>query len=350
MLERALGAGLTVEVVVPQCLDLRYLDALRARAHQVHILPCPWRRAGRVPHPATLRAMIALIRARGASEVHQNTLALDAPLIAARSAGVPSVVWLRELPAQDNELCIRLDLAPSTLRRDLLAQADRFIANSAASAFWIDPEGTLPPERLLVLPNAVDPDLARLPFAPPTPLRVGMVSSNIAKKGIADMVALARASAARRLAARFVLIGPASADLAALGPLPDNLTHAGYAATPLAAMAQLDVLVSLSHFAESFGRTVLEALTAGRPVICYDRGTPPELVGTQGAGRVVAPDNPDAAAAALADLLQDPSRLMAASDAARKRGQMLTDQACAVPDALIYAHSRGMTRRTGRDS
>ncbi|UWR28354.1 glycosyltransferase (plasmid) [Sulfitobacter sp. S223] len=42
---------------------------------------------------------------------------------------------------------------------------------------------------------------------------------------------------------------------------------------------QADIVLSLSHVAESFGRTVLEAMAAGRPVICYDRGTPPELVG-----------------------------------------------------------------------
>lgn len=337
MLDRAHRAGLAVEVVLPQCLDAGYLAALRDRARRVHLLPCPWRRAGRLPHPATLAAMVALIRSSGAAEVHQNTVVLDAPLIAARRAGVPSVVHVRELPDQDAELCARLVLTPDRLRADLLAQADRFVANSEATARWIDPAGALSPDRLVVLPNAVDPALAALPFAPADPLRVGLIGSNIAKKGIADMLSVARISADLGLRAEFALIGPATADLAALGPLPGNLRHAGYVAAPLGAMAQVDVVLSLSHFAESFGRTVLEALAAGRPVICYDRGTPPALLGDSGAGAVVPPDDPQAVAYALAHLLQDQGRLTAASQAARARAATLVARADAVPDRRLYA-------------
>jgi glycosyltransferase involved in cell wall biosynthesis len=341
MLDRAARAGLAVEVVLPQCLDAGYLALVRDRARRVHILPCPWRRAGRLPHPATLAAMAALIRSSGAVEVHQNTVVLDAPLIAACHAGVPSVVHIRELPDQDAELCARLALTPDRLRADLLAQADRFIANSEATTRWIDPAGALPPDRLVVLPNAVDPALAALPFAPADPLRVGLIGSNTAKKGIADVLAVARISAGLGLRAEFALIGPATADLAALGPLPANLHHAGYAATPLGAMAQVDVVLSLSRFAESFGRTVLEALTAGRPVICYDRGTPPALLGESGAGAVVRPDDPQAVAEALAHLLQDQGRLMAASQAARARAGALATLADAVPDSRLYAAAQG---------
>jgi glycosyltransferase involved in cell wall biosynthesis len=147
-------------------------------------------------------------------------------------------------------------------------------------------------------------------------------------------VAVARALSALGGDAQFLLIGPATADLAALGPLPGNLRHAGYAPDPLTAMAGLDVLLSLSHFAESFGRTVLEAMTAGRPVICYDRGTPPVLTGP--AGTVVPPDDPQAVAGALLALLRDRARLQAASAAARARARAL-EQAADLPDSLLFA-------------
>ena len=340
LLDRALRAGMVPEVVLPQCLDPGYLAALRARARRVHVLPCPWRRAGRVPHPATLARIEGLIRDSGAIELHQNTLVLDAPLLAARRAGVPAVVHLRERPDQDDELCARLGQGAEPLRSALLEQADRFIANSEATARWIDPEGAMPSDRLVVLPNSADPDLAALPFAPQNPLRVGLIGSNTAKKGIGDLRAVAQLAAARGLALRFVLIGPATADLAALGPLPDNLQHAGYADGPVAALAQVDVVLSLSHFAESYGRTVLEALTAGRPVICYDRGTPPALLGDSGAGRVVAADDPVAVVAALAELTASPDLLAAASAAARTRAADLAAAAGAVPDALIFGVPR----------
>ena len=108
----------------------------------------------------------------------------------------------------------------------------------------------------------------------------------------------------------------------------------------MAALAQVDVVLSLSHFAESYGRTVLEALTAGRPVICYDRGTPPALLGDSGAGRVVAADDPVAVVGALAELTASPDLLAAASAAARTRAADLAAAAGAVPDALIFGVPR----------
>lgn len=43
-------------------------------------------------------------------------------------------------------------------------------------------------------------------------------------------------------------------------------------------MAELDILLNLSSFAESFGRTVAEAMAAHRPVVAYEWGALPELV------------------------------------------------------------------------
>src|SRR5690606_15715854 len=115
-----------------------------------------------------------------------------------------------------------------------------------------------------------------------------------------DCLALARGFARIGGRGRFVLVGPGSAELDRLRPLPANVSHAGYAETPAAALAQADLVLSLSRVAESVGRSVAEALAAGRPVLCWDRGTPPDLVGRgEGAGgRVVAAG--DVAAAARA--------------------------------------------------
>ncbi|NTT87268.1 glycosyltransferase family 4 protein [Tabrizicola fusiformis] len=350
MLERAGRAGLAVELVLPHCQSADYLNACRARARAVHLLPYPWRRAGVPPHPATLAAMEALIRRSGAVEVHQNTAVLDAPLVAARAAGVASVVHLRELPAEDEALCARLGLPAEALRHALLTQADRFVANSEAVARWLDPAGQMPQGRMVILPNVVDSGLSALPFAPADPPRVALISSNTAKKGIADMVATARAFAALGGRAEFRFIGPASADLAALGPLPSNLRHWGYAATPVAALAEADVVLCLSHFAESFGRSVLEAMAAGRPVVTYDRGTPPALLAGSGAGLVVPADDPAAVAQALGTLLSDPAALRAASQAGRVRAAVLAEAAAAVPDALIFAQALGNAHNLGGKS
>jgi glycosyltransferase involved in cell wall biosynthesis len=340
MLERAAGAGLGVEVVLPHCLDPGYLAACRDRARTVRLIPYGWRRAGSAPHPATIAALERAIRNSGAREVHQNTLVCDAPLIAARRAGVPGVLHLRELPDEDPGLCARLGLTPEALRDRLLREADRFVANSAATAGWIDPDRALLAGRVVILPNTVDPALFDLPFDPRRPLRVALIGSNIAKKGIVDAREVAREAARRGLDVEILLIGPATPDLAALGPLPANMRHAGYAPDPVAALAQADLVLSLSHFAESYGRTVLEAMAAGRPVIAYARGTPPALIGPE-AGRVVPADAPLAVAEALADLLAEPGALMRASQAARAWAHELQAQTATVPDAQLYAGAFG---------
>lgn len=337
MLERADNAGLAVEVVLPQALSPAYLAQVQARSQRVHLRPYGWRQ-GRLPaDPASVAVLAALMDQTGAVALHQNTAVPDAPLVAARAAGLPAVVYLRELPAEDAELCARLGLTAADLRVDLLAQSDRFIANSAAVARWID----APPGSCLTWPNSIDEGLFDLPFAPQSPLRVGLISSNVAKKGLADVLTVARLCAARfpeDPPFRFVLIGPQSADLTRLSPLPALVRHAGYAEGPHAALAQLDIVLSLSSFAESFGRTVYEALAAGRPVICYNRGTPPDLVGNAPdlAGQVVPPDDSEAVMAALINLLQGPQHLEAASQAARARARVLKQMVDAVEDRHLF--------------
>lgn len=60
--------------------------------------------------------------------------------------------------------------------------------------------------------------------------------------------------------------------------LPKNIKFVGYSDEPLDCISKVNILVNFSHFAESFGRTVAEALAAIRPVICYRWGALPELV------------------------------------------------------------------------
>lgn len=337
MLDRAGQAGLCVEVVIPQVLNSGYLDALRARSRRVHVRPFGWRFGDDAPDASAVKAIAALIQQSGAVEVHQNTAVLDAPLLASRLMQIPSVVYLRELPAEDADLCSRLGMTADRLRDKLLAEADRFVANSDAVARWIAPAD---PQRCLTLPNSIAPDLFDLPFHPQTPLRVGMISSNIAKKGLADFLQVARLCEdciGRPAPFRFVLIGPDSPDLQRSRPLPELVTHLGYAKTPTQAVVQVDILLSLSQFAESFGRTVYEALAAGRPVICYDRGTPPDLLGrTSVAGHVVKANTPRAVADALAHYADNSAAVQAASLAARLRAQEIRGTAAGVTDRQLF--------------
>ncbi|WP_158514971.1 glycosyltransferase [Nioella nitratireducens] len=316
------GPKMAPVVVLPSAVNKDYLDEIRARAIAVEILPQLWRHRFRQVAPETVAVIRKMIQLYQPLELHVNTLVLNAPLIAARIEGCPSVVHVRELPAEDPALCQILGDSSHGLRRSILAETDRFVANSSAVANWLNC-----PERVTIRLNEVDPALFDLPHTPGKGLRVALISSNLAKKGIADFVKVAQLVGKAEVEdglppsarCRFLLIGPDSADLQTLFPLPSNTTHTGYAEGPVAAIKQADVVLILSHFAESFGRTALEAMAAGRPVICYNRGTPPTLIAQGQTGFAVPPYDQEAVARAVLALSVARLKLADMSRAARRR-------------------------------
>jgi glycosyltransferase involved in cell wall biosynthesis len=86
----------------------------------------------------------------------------------------------------------------------------------------------------------------------------------------------------------------------------------------IAALAAADVVVHPS-LNEIFPNAVGEAMACGRPVIAADAGGTAELVGTNGAGVLVPPGDPDTLAAAVRELLDDPERRRRLGEAARQR-------------------------------
>jgi glycosyltransferase involved in cell wall biosynthesis len=76
------------------------------------------------------------------------------------------------------------------------------------------------------------------------------------------------------------------------------------AVAPRPALARAHALLHCAD-AEPWGLALVEALAAGRPVVAPDAGGPREIV-TDGAGRLYAPGDARAAAAALSAVLADP--------------------------------------------
>ena len=70
-------------------------------------------------------------------------------------------------------------------------------------------------------------------------------------------------------------------------------------------MDAMDIVVHASN-REPFGRVLLEAMAAGRPVIAPREGGPLEIVADGETGLLVPPRDPDALAAAMVSLLEDP--------------------------------------------
>ena len=322
VVERMAQRGQRPVVVMPALRNMGYLERLRAITVAVETLPQLWWTVGRPANQETVAKIRGLIQKYGATELHVNTMVLDAPLIAARAEGCKSVVHVRELPAQDVALRRHLGADAETLRLQLLEQADRFVATSQPVADWLGC-----PERTDIRPNSVDEDLFSIPFEPGQSLNIALISSNLAKKGISDFLAVARLVENEGRPIRFLLIGPPTRDLHLTRPWPGCVDFRDYAASPKEALEQADIVLSLSKFAESFGRTVMEAMAAGRPVVCYDRGAPPFLVESGVSGLVVPADEPQGVANAILALEAARNQLQKISMAARSRARELQDQA-----------------------
>lgn len=88
--------------------------------------------------------------------------------------------------------------------------------------------------------------------------------------------------------------------------LGDHVVFAGARRDIPAVLAMADVVVHSSTTPEPFGRVVVEAMAAGRPVVAADEGGVPEIIDDGRTGRLVAPRDPALLAEAILAVIGDP--------------------------------------------
>lgn len=326
--------GFDVVVALPGKGHPDYVVSLREHCLDVVEVPYAWWSPLRPVQESSVRALADLIRRHRLDAVHVNTIMLAEPLAAARACSVPGVIHARELVHHDPDLCRVIGQAPEVIVRRVIDEADAIIANSAATARCFDAPG-----RTWIVPNCVDPEALDLPaVVDPPRLTVGMLSSNLPKKGIEDFAQVAAESARRQLPFDFRLFGPVNEHVSQLLKRHANLVAAGrlsaegYVDEPARALAGLQVVLNLSHFQESFGRTVAEAMAARRAVVAYDWGAVSELIEDGRTGRLVPFGDVEGVVSALADLSRDRNALRHMGAAARERALRLY-----APDAYARA-------------
>lgn len=313
MLDALNALDFNVVVTVPAVQNMAYFETLLGQAMVAYVIPYGWWRKNTPVRESVVGSFCSAIAAESIDVVHVNTIMLREPLLAARRMGIRGIVHIRELIRHDDALLTIIGETADEIVGTIWDRADLLIANSQATRAGFEHAGRAPE----VVYNTADMDDLRA-LEPPggsAPLRVAMISSNIPKKGLWDFCEVARALGADHPGIRFCLIGPLNehtrqiADQIEAGELPPSIELLGYRSSPVEAIAEADVVLSLSTFQESFGRTVLEGMAAARPVIVYDHGAPPELLRDGESGFVVPVGDTAAVAARLRLLAADRPRL-----------------------------------------
>jgi glycosyltransferase involved in cell wall biosynthesis len=275
-------------------------------------------------------SVIAVARAImkfNADIVHVNTLYNQIGGMAGCLAGRPVVWHVREM-GQDSR-------AGRLMLRGVAAMATRAVAISGAVGKTLQACGP----RLRVVPNGIDlSEYDALPSREAARAALGLdagqpVISTIGRlepwKGQHVFVEAIPAVAAKHPRALFLIVGGAAVNkpeyetalkerCAELG-VADRVVFTGIRKDIPLVLAASDALVLPSATSEPFGRTVVEAMAAGCPVIATAAGGPLEIVVDGVTGFLVPPNDAQALGAKMHSLLSDPSRAREMGGSGRER-------------------------------
>lgn len=270
--------GLNVIVTLPNSDNKKYMTLIQSKSIGVYVFSYGW--FGKRPaDQSVVKVFCKIIEDHNVSIVYSNTIVLMEPALAAKQMGKLSVVHIRELIMLDDALRDIIGLPIEIIIKNIFERYDFLIANSKATERLF-----LKRDCTFYVPNAVSASEVFSENNLGDTIVFGIISSNNHSKGISDFVNVAIACQDLKENAKFCVIGPENGDVPLWkqeikdGVLPDNISFLGYRDTPKAAISEINVLLNLSHFAESFGRTVAEAMAAKRAVIAYEWGAIPELV------------------------------------------------------------------------
>jgi glycosyltransferase involved in cell wall biosynthesis len=285
-------------------------------------------------------------RLRYTDVVHAPSVAVppksDAPLVVTAHDAAP-LIYPETYPRRGRRFHTQ-GLAAAAKRADLV------ITVSESAAEELSTYTAIPRERMRVVPNGVDLEIAgdaqveatrrelELDDAP----YVFWIGSLEPRKNVGTLVdAFVRWALHTDLPHRLVLAGPAgwledeASVLAPARRLGDRVRTLGRVGDPaLSALYRGADLFAFPSLHEGFGIPVLEAMAQETPVIAADIPALREIA--SGAAVLRSPDDPDAWVAALDNLLHDEPELARLGNAGRVRAQGYSWTRCAEETRAIY--------------
>jgi glycosyltransferase involved in cell wall biosynthesis len=258
-------------------------------------------------YPRNLVSLASFIRKHDIEIIHAH---------AARDYHLASLA--ARLAARGRLVLTRHALFPlRTINKPLLTNVSRVIAVSQAVAESLQSNDVIDPAKITVVHNGIDVDrfdrsgaVNHKQFT-----LIGTVGHLAPIKGHDVFVRAAGLVSARRAEARFVVIGEDKSPqmvhrrsleslIAELG-LGDVVTMPGWRDDMPEALSSLHVFVSAAR-SEPFGLAIVEAMAAGLPVVATASEGASEIIEDGVTGKLAPPNDPEALAQAINDLLDDP--------------------------------------------
>ena len=285
---------------------------------------------GRRSDPAFLFRLAALMRRERIRLVLSHGFSTG---VVARLAAVAAGVPVRILAEHSTG---ERDMTPMRHRiNGLLAPlGTAWISVARGQREYLTGTKRIPPRRLHVIPNGIDP----APFGsrdaraavrrgweiPESAPVAGILAVLRPEKDHKTFLLAARFVADEIPAARFVLVGdgPLAEDLkreASVLDLASRVVFAGRRDDIPAVLSAIDVSVLCSTDVETFPMAFLESMAAGLPLVGTRVGGLPEMIDEGTNGRLVRPRDPRGLADAMREILADPAHARALGEASRRR-------------------------------